>query len=164
LTIKPELLRVGEARHPPTRASVSPSFFFFKSVFAGHLSTRLAEILNKKKVLPLGEEYRREQAKIKSEEVFQFIKHLVGCIAHPAPSLKAFLVSSANQQSSVQNGERRSFIFLNLMRSRWLKNCPENCNSGYKYLDVCHSMKRYLPGNAIIQPSFTFNGSQSHMG
>jgi hypothetical protein len=27
LTIKPELLRVGEARHPPTRASVSPSFF-----------------------------------------------------------------------------------------------------------------------------------------
>jgi hypothetical protein len=27
LTIKPELLHVGEARHPPTRASVSPSFF-----------------------------------------------------------------------------------------------------------------------------------------
>jgi hypothetical protein len=46
--------------------------------------------------LPLGEEYRREQAKIKSLEVFQFIKHLVGCIAHPAPSRKAFLVSSAN--------------------------------------------------------------------
>jgi hypothetical protein len=56
----------------------------------------LTEILNKKKVLPLGEEYRREQAKIKSAEVFQFIKHLVGCIAHPAPSLKAFLVSPAN--------------------------------------------------------------------
>jgi hypothetical protein len=56
----------------------------------------LAEILNNKKVLPLGEEYRREQAKIKSEEVFQFIKHLVGCIAHPAPSLKAFLASPAN--------------------------------------------------------------------
>jgi hypothetical protein len=56
----------------------------------------LAEILNNKKVLPLGEEYRREQAKIKSEKVFQFIKHLVGCIAHPAPSLKAFLASPAN--------------------------------------------------------------------